>query len=78
MPENALIVVCIVENWSAFVITRLILDFLHFTTNATPSVRSTKRIIHECLFICLFLIDLYTNTSTQFLGRNALKNSLGY
>jgi hypothetical protein len=46
MPKNVSIIVCIVENWGAFIIIHVILDFLHFTTKATPSIRPSKHDIH--------------------------------
>ena len=56
MPENASIIVYIVENPSAFIIIHVILDFLHFTTTATPSGRPSQNIILADMLICLFHI----------------------
>ena len=33
MPGNASIIVRIVENWNAFIIIHVILDFIHYTTD---------------------------------------------
>jgi hypothetical protein len=56
MPENASIIVCTVENPSAFIITHVILDFLYLTTNAALSVRPSQHIIHADMLIRLFHI----------------------
>ena len=56
MPENASIIVHLVENWNAFIIIHLILDFLCFTTKVTPSVRPSHHIIHLYILIHLFFI----------------------
>ena len=56
MPKNASSFVYIVENSNAFIIFIVILDFLCFTTNATPSVRPSQHVIHVDNLIHLFHI----------------------
>jgi hypothetical protein len=56
MPENASIIACIVEIWNAFIILQVLLDFLHFTTKATPSVQPAHHIIHVYMLMHLFRI----------------------
>ena len=56
MPRNASIIVQIAENWNSFLILHVILNFLHFTTNATPSVRPSQHKIHVNIIIHLFYI----------------------
>ena len=51
MTGNASIIVCIVENWNAFIILHVILDISCFTTNVTPSVRPSQPTIHVYLLI---------------------------
>ena len=65
MTGIASIIVCIVESWSAFIIIHIILDFLHFTTNATPSVRPSQH--YPCRYKCwytssVFLYSKYSHT----------------
>ena len=75
MTGNASIIVCIVENWNAFIILHVILYFLHFTTNATPSVRPSQT-YNPCISVNTPLpYILITNTAKQFLGGNLLRNS---
>ena len=56
MTGNASIIAPIAGNWNAFIIIHVILDFLPFTTNATPSVRPPQHMIHVYLLIHLFHI----------------------
>ena len=51
MPEDVSIIVCIVENWNAFIIICVILDFLQFTTKAAPPVRPSQHVIHVDILI---------------------------
>ena len=51
MTRNASITVRIVENWNAFIILHVILDFLRFTTNATSSVRPSQHIMHVYIYV---------------------------
>ena len=75
MTRNAFIIVRIVENGNAFIILHLILDFLPFTTNVTPSVRPSQT-YNACLYVDAPLpYSLITNIATQLLGGNLLKNS---
>ena len=77
MPRNATMIVCMVETWNAFIV-HLILDFLHLTTKTTPSVRPSQHPIHEDIYVDTPLpYSLITNTATQFLGRNLMRNLLG-
>ena len=47
MPGNASIIVHIVENWSAFIIIHVILDFLNFTTKRDSICKTiTAKIMH--------------------------------
>ena len=74
MTGNASIIVRIVENWNAFIILHVILDFLHFTTNVTPSVRPSQT-YNPCVYVDAPLpYSLITNIATQLFGRNLLRN----
>ena len=57
MPENASIIVHIVENWKAFIIIHVILDFLHYTTKVPPSVRPSQHIA-DMITIGLFFFNV--------------------
>ena len=75
MPGNASINVCIVENWNSFIILHVILDILHFTINATLSVRPSQT-YNPSIYIDVPLpYSLITNIATQLLGQNLLWNS---
>ena len=75
MPGNASINVCIVENWNSFIILHVILDFLCFTTNVTPSVRPSQS-YNPCVYVDAPLpYSLITNRATQLLGGNLFRNS---
>ena len=60
---------------NAFIILHVILDFLCFTTNVTPSVRPSQ-IYNPCVYVDAPLpCSLIANTATQLLGGNLLRNS---
>ena len=66
------------RNWNTFIIFNVILDFLHFTTKATPSLRPSQHDMHADINVDTPPpYSLITNTVTQFLGRNLMKNLLG-
>ena len=46
IPENASIIVCIVESWISFVVIPTILDFFHFTTKVASSVSPSQHVVH--------------------------------
>ena len=56
MPGDASIIVHMIENWNAFIIIHVLLDFLRCTTKAAPSMRPLKHIIHVDMLIPLFHI----------------------
>ena len=62
------------RNWNAFIILHVILDFLHLTTNVTPSVRPSQT-YNPCVYVDAPLpYSLITNIATQLLGGNLLRN----
>jgi hypothetical protein len=74
MTGNASIIVHIAENWNPLIILQVILDFLRFTTNTTPSVRPSQT-YNPCVYVDVPLpFSLMTNIATQLLGRNLLRN----
>ena len=78
MPSNASIIVLMVDTWNAFILIHLILDFLHLSTKATPSVRPSQHIIHVNINVDTpDPYSLITKTVLQLLGRNLFRNLLG-
>ena len=44
--QKTSIIVRIVENWNAFIILHVMLNFLHYTAKVIPSLRPWQHIIH--------------------------------
>ena len=78
MTGNASIIVHIVENWNALIILQVILDFLCFTTNVTPSVRPSQHIIHVYIYWCASSIFLDNNYSHTTSWQESLEKLLWY